>query len=160
MILSPGESIRVKAAVDELHPCWRQVGMVKGQDVLGPEEPPILIVRIGTVDHAIAAGASIRVFRSGHLGADHMWGKNGCGCAVKSEDGIRMLERIGEPAIPGFIHLHRFGMWTGRGTTGPEPEARAFFGEHSDEFSAFFPVTFMKDDDPIYPWRAVRRDLP
>ncbi len=158
MILSPEAARPVKDAIDRRHPEWRQVGMTTREERM-PERPEIAVIELDGVRHAVAAGSSNAVFGAGHLGADHMWHPaDGTGAAVKGF--ARFLDHTEMPEIHGFIHLHRFGLWTGFGTIGPEPEARAFFAIHDDEYSTFFPVTFIRDDDPLYPWRAVRRNLP
>lgn len=158
MILERSAADAVKKAIDAAHPVWRQIGIPVRREV-APESPPIIFVEIGGTRYAVAAGSSNAVFGAGHLAANHQWREGGCGCAVRGF--WNLLDATGLAEIPGFVHLHRLGIFDGMGGSGPGPEARVHFRNHQPEYSAFFPVTFRRDpESKLYPWHAFRRDLP
>ncbi|MEI6510772.1 MAG: hypothetical protein WCO25_01885 [Candidatus Uhrbacteria bacterium] len=159
MILEPSAASAVKRAIDAVYLMWRQVGIaVPG--IIAPESPPIIFAETDGTRHAIAAGSSNDVFGAAHLSAGHMWPVYGSGCAVKGS--VQILDDSGQTEIPGFVHLHRRGIFVGGGSSdSPESETIRYFFRHRSEYSAFYPVTFRRVlDAETYPWRAFRRDPP
>lgn len=156
-VLEPRAAGIIKRAIDVIYPVWRQVGSSREA-----ETPPIIVVEIDGVPHAVATGTGADVFGAGHLGLARWWQCEGeCrGVAVKSFVGGEALRRADDQQVMGFIHIHRsilanavVARFVDEGSL--IAKAVEFFAEYEGEFSAFFPVVFARVGSEDYPWRAL-----